>query len=69
MKMKLFTKTNGMILLVLVVGYLLYTRLDHFNVATSGCPTFCARNPGNMHPACVQGRKEGRPHCGTGGFT
>lgn len=37
-------------------------------VAQSGCPSFC-RNAGNMHPVCVQGRKDGRPNCGVGGFT
>jgi len=37
-------------------------------IAQSGCPSFC-RNAGNMHPVCVQGRKDGRPNCGVGGFT
>jgi hypothetical protein len=37
-------------------------------VAQSPCPSFC-KNAGNMHPVCVQGRKDGRPNCGVGGFT
>jgi hypothetical protein len=37
-------------------------------VAQSPCPSMC-QNAGNMHPICVQGRKDGRPNCGVGGFT
>lgn len=68
--MKLFTKRNLYIAVALAVVYVLYTSYDFFTQRphTSPCPSFC-RNAGNMHPACVQGRKEGRPNCGSGGFT
>ena len=56
---------------VVVIVFLLYKSFEHFRIgppADSPCPSMC-RNAGNMHPICVEGRKQGRPNCGSGGFT
>ncbi len=54
-----------------VLAYFVYKSFEYFRVgpgADSPCPSMC-RNAGSMHPICVEGRKQGRPNCGSGGFT
>lgn len=54
---------------LVVLAFLVYKSFEHFRPPTQGpCPSFC-RNAGSMHPVCVEGRKEGRANCGSGGFT
>ena len=54
---------------LVLLAFLLYRSFEHFgHRPDSPCPSMC-RNAGSMHPICVEGRKQGRPGCGSGGFT